>query len=118
MIDDVIFCFHTSLNIPSIIKCSIINKQFNKISKHEILWKSLFVNNFYNVNCNINYHKTYKIYCVLNKFLLKCIECDVNHVINLVKLDMRGKNLQTIPSEIDQLVKLQTLDLSYNELQT
>src|ERR1700734_1665510 len=78
MIDDVIFCFHTSLNSPNIIKCSTINKQFNKISKHEILWKSLFVHNFYNVNCNINYYKTYKSYHILNKFVLKHGDCNVN----------------------------------------
>ena len=118
MIDDVIFCFCTSLNVPNTIKCSIINKQFNKISKHEILWKSLFVCNFYNVNCNINYHKTYKSYHILNKFLLRNGSYNVNSVTNLKTLHMRQNELQTIPSEIGQLINLQTLNLYNNRLQT
>src|ERR1700679_198681 len=117
MINDVIFCFCTSLNIPNIIKCSAINKQFNKISKHEILWKSLFVCNFYNVNCNINYCKTYKSYHILNKFLLKWISCNVNNVINSKELHIEWKKLQYIPSEIEKWIVLQKLNLSGNQLQ-
>src|ERR1700684_1106330 len=104
MIDDVIFCFHTFLNIPDIIKCSAINKQFNKISKHEILWKSLFVYNFYNVNCNINYYKTYKSCHILNKFFSKHSSYNVNIVIDLKELDMRFKKLETISSEVGHLI--------------
>ena len=36
---------------------------------------------------------------------------NVNNVINLKKLDMGCKKLQTIPSEIGQLINLQTLYL-------
>src|ERR1700734_921756 len=106
MIDDVIFCFHISLNTLNLIKCSAINKQFHKISKHEILWKSLFVCNFYNVNCNINYHKTYKSCHILNKFLSRHSDYNVNSVIDLKKLHMDWKKLQTIPSEMGQLIVL------------
>jgi hypothetical protein len=39
---DIIFCILNCLETYDILKCGSVNKQFNKISKNELIWKRLF----------------------------------------------------------------------------
>ena len=115
MNNDTLFCIFEFLNAKDIISCSLVNNQFYIVSKNDILWESLFVKKFYNIESNGNY-QLYKTYDVLNNFLRKFN--NVNHIINLQCLDLNWCGLKSIPKEIGQLTNLQTFVLHSNRLKS
>src|ERR1700678_3815821 len=120
MNNDCIYHIFTKLNVNDIINCLFVNKRFYNIGKTEMLWYLLFKENFYNVKCtnenNKKFYDNYKKYSILNNFLLKNNRDSVNIIIRV--LNVRCKQLQTVPKELGQLASLQTLYLDNNQLQT
>ena len=117
MNNDCIFSIICFLGMIDNINVSTINKQFYIMSKSESIWKSFYNNDFYNINCLKSFYNNYKKCHILNKFLLKNY-CNVSSVINNATLDLFGNQLQSIPLEIGQLGMLETLELSYNQLES
>src|SRR5271169_6852365 len=117
MNNDCIFCIFTKLNVKDIINCSSVSKRFYNITNIEMLWYLLFKKNFYNVKCvGKKFYDTYKRYSILNNFLLKNNQGNVNIIIK--ELSLNSNRLQTIPKELGQLAMLQKLSLCNNQLQT
>ena len=50
MNDDCYYNIISFLDIKDIINISLVNKQFYKISKNELIWKSFYNNKFNNIN--------------------------------------------------------------------
>lgn len=48
MNNDILFCIIDFLRLIDTLNCSLVNKQINHVTKNEIKWKALFVNNFQN----------------------------------------------------------------------
>src|SRR6202522_2942677 len=115
-----IYNIFIKLNVNDIINCALVCKRFYNIGKTEMLWYLLFKENFYNVKCtnenNKKFYDNYKKYSILNNFLLKNNQDSVN-IISRV-LNVKYKQLQTVPKELGQLASLQTLDLYHNQLHT
>src|ERR1700677_2436862 len=118
MNNDCIYNIFIKLNVNDIINCALVCKRFYNISKTEMLWYLLFKKNFYNVKCtnenNKKFYDNYKKYSILNNFLLKNNQDSVNIIIRV--LNVRYRQLQTVPKELSQLANLQRLDLSNNQL--
>ena len=105
------------------ILCSVVSKQFNTISKKEILWCQ-FVER---INDDIDwqllnkksYYDKYVKYSQLknlnNHFELNYT---INALINLQKLDLSNNQITTIPLEISALINLQALYLENNQITT
>ena len=111
------------------------NKLFYVISKNELIWKSFYNNDFYNIVCTNRFYYNYKKCYTLNKFLLnykqninniideglhlsynriQFIPPEIGQLVMLQKLFLHGNQLKLIPPEIGQLVMLQTLTLYNN----
>src|SRR6202522_3141503 len=120
MNNDCIYNIFIKLNVNDIINCALVCKRFYNIGKTEMVWYLLFKKNFYNVKCtnenNKKFYDNYKTYSILNNFLLKNNQDSVNIIIRV--LNVRCKQLQTVPKELGQLASLQELSLSNNQLQT
>ena len=120
MNNDCIYHIFTKLDVNDIINCSLVSKRFYKISNIEMLWYLLFKEKFYNVKCTVinerKFYDNFKKYSILNNFLLKNGQGNVNIIIR--DLIINFKQLQTIPKELGQLASLQTLYLNNNQLQT
>ncbi len=136
--NDCIYNILTYLEPFDIIKCSLINKQFNFVSKNECLWKKLFEIYFSHVKCDNNYYENYReqiklnidIYKTKSKDYLKnnnvCLDMNFQRVsyipqqiqklVELDKLFLHNNNLQTIPIYLCKLSNLKLLDLSLNKL--
>ena len=65
--DDVIYNLLLHLPIPDIGICSQINKQFNKVTKYEQLWKNLYLKNYLDKDIIDTYYETCKTYCSMLK---------------------------------------------------
>src|ERR1700678_1829613 len=115
-----IYNIFIKLNVNDIINCALVCKRFYNIGKTEMLWYLLFKENFYNVKCtnenNKKFYDNYKKYSILNNFLLKNNQDNVNIIIRVLKVSY--KQLQTVPKELGQLASLQILYLNNNQLQT
>lgn len=107
--DDIIFYMLQWLNIKNIMKTSLTNKQYNKISKSEGIYKNLFEQHFYNISLKMHYNQKYKKYHKLNKFLLNC-DRDLNKIGD--RLAINWKSFEHIPTEMCMLDKLVTLNLA------
>src|SRR6202453_2879760 len=120
MNDDCIYHIFTKLDVNDIINCSLVSKRLYKISNIEMLWYLLFKKKFYNVKCTVingkKFYDNYKKYSILNNFLLKNGQENVNIITR--DLSIVFKQLQTIPKELGQLASLQILYLYNNKLQT
>ena len=92
---------------------SLVNKLFYKISKNDLIWASLFKNNFHNINCTKLFYDNYKKCHKLNKFLANH-EKNINNINE--KLCLSNNQLSSIPPEIGQLGMLQQLSLDNNQL--
>src|SRR5271169_1322694 len=110
MNNDCIYYLFTKLNVKDIINCSSVSKRFYNITNIEMLWYLLFKENFYNVKCvGKNFYDNSKKNSILNNFLLKNNQGNVNIIIKELGLDY--KRLRTIPKELGQLEMLQKLNL-------
>ena len=113
-----------NLDLNNIKSCSLVNKQFNKAFNMNILWHGLFTNHYdesideyKKVFDTDSYKSTYKKYISL-KYLKKTLNIDytIIELASLKSLDLRNKNLTSIPTEIGNLASLQILSLSNNSL--
>src|ERR1700678_1014357 len=120
MNNDCIYNIFIKLNVNDIINCALVCKRFYNIGKTEMLWYLLFKENFYNVKCtnenNKKFYDNYKKYSILNNFLLKNNQDNVNIIIRVLNVSYR--KLQIVPKELGQLASLQILYLNNNQLQT
>src|ERR1700679_1218292 len=120
MNNDCIYNIFIKLNVNDIINCALVCKQFYKISNIEMLWYLLFKEKFYNVKCTVingkKFYDNFKKYSILNNFLLKNGQGNVNIIIE--ELYINYNQLQTIPKELGQLASLQRLYLGSSQLQT
>ena len=129
------------LPVKDILTCITLNKSFYKISKSEILWKSITAKDFGNNIFRINYYETYKLCYLLNgvrndikykgtyeemynskkviiNTQLNYLPINIIHLHNLTKLDLSNNNLKIFPHEILQLSNLKFLNVTYNHLTT
>lgn len=71
MDSDTIFCILEHLSrFGDILSCTVINKQFNKASKNELIWKRLSEIHYLGKIDN-NYYENFKSRYKLNRFLQK-----------------------------------------------
>jgi hypothetical protein len=96
----------------------LVNKPLYMISKNDLIWKSFFCDNFYNIECTKMFHFNYIKCCKFSRFLIDNCEYflgkDINKIDDILQLD--SKQLQIVPSEIGILTKLQRLNLANNQL--
>src|ERR1700678_2559566 len=113
MNNDCVFCIFAMLNVSDIVNCLYVCKRFYAIAKNNLLWKQLFKVMFYNVRVDGNdFEDSYKKYSILNNFLIKNSNVNVN--MDITKIYLENGNLQSIPKEIVQLTTLQKLYLHNN----
>src|ERR1700679_962020 len=117
MNNDCIFSIFTFLNVNDIITCSIVCKNFNNITRNERIWKSLFTSKF-KINCTIHYYDNYKLYTILNKFLMTWTYGNINIIRQKYVLNISSKSLSIIPKEIHLLTNLEQLFLHNNNIET
>src|SRR5271166_1817971 len=132
---DTIFCILKHLRPLQLLKCGLVNKQFNSISKSELLWKRL--NNFNhpcgdNKNCknNRNCFILYKfLYKYNNDHIVPKLGIDYARVFDLYDyvtgytlpstvLSLPKNNFETLPHQIDILTNLQDINLRNNKLRS
>jgi Leucine-rich repeat (LRR) protein len=131
---DTIFCILNWLSLSDLLNCSSINKQFNAISKSELIWKNIS-ESIYPEIIN-NYYENYRKYNILDKFLKnhgQDINSDVLRLSHrgvfsvvpeiglLTKLQMlllNGNSLRFIPNEISLLTNLTHLTISHNDIES
>lgn len=64
--EDIVFNIYGFLDVGEIVKCSLVCKLFNKISKNNMLWKGLRSRH---IKCfEDNYYETYKLHYGLKQF--------------------------------------------------
>lgn len=115
MNEDTLYCIFCYLEIHDIIKCSRINKLFNKSAKREVIWKPLFEKKYPKLleSTNKNYHKNYADYSILSKFLLDDHE-DISDILKKKKYRLCPLGSKILPEQIGLLTNLGTLIISYN----
>ncbi len=113
--NDCILSIISFLDIIDINNVALVNKQFYIMSKHELIWKTFYDNDFNGVICLKQFYSDYKKCYSLNKFLLINKKRNINIVYTQKILDLHNK-LYSIPPEIGQLAMLHLLDLSNNYL--
>jgi hypothetical protein len=135
--DDCIFEVYKFLSVEDLINCTLVNKQFYKVTKNEVLWKGNVkdlikfdgsyyesfkfnyglgrVNKYFKLDTKIkNIYKTgiFK----LNLYNIKIIPTQIYLLPNLKHLDLRCNVLFSIPTEIGLCTNLITLDLFDNQI--
>ncbi len=135
--DDCICHILTFLDLLDIVNCSLINKQFNIVSKNDLIWEQLFENAFYRTikYPTNNFYKNYLKQIKIDKYIVEreIIDIDARDVnckgrgitylpkkigklTYLEKLYLQKNNIHTIPIVICKLSNLRTLNLSHNWL--
>jgi Leucine-rich repeat (LRR) protein len=113
MDSDTIFCILEHLScLGDILSCTRINKQFNIISKNELIWKRL-CEIYYPGKINNSYYENFKSWCGLNRFLEKYGQFGVT-----TKLELGWKLLESLPPEIGLLTGLRDLQLIFNNFES
>ncbi len=115
--NDCIYNILSYLEAFEIIKCSLINKQFNFVSKNECLWKKLFEIDFRHVKCDSNYYENYTKQLKRDIGIYKT-KTEYNPENNITCLDMGYQKISHVPRQIKNLIDLNILYLRSNELQT
>jgi hypothetical protein len=136
MNDDTIFELYKLLPIGSILKCSLINKQFYRVTKNETLWKGnikdviKFDGSYYESfkfnyglervkigvgNCNISIVELYES-SRLYSGMIKGVPTQIGLLENLRYMSLSYLKLTFIPSEIGNLINLKKLWLHNNQL--
>lgn len=135
MNSDTIYCILNYLSLHDILTCILINKQFNKVSKCELIWKGLSNKDFPD-KIDKNYYENYASHYKLNKFLqdhsmsdmrehlglsvqqLSSLPSEIGLLTNLESLQLPINNLKSLPSSICSLTNLKMLDISWNKLES
>lgn len=92
------------LDVSDILNCSCVNKQFNYLTKNNLIWPSLFNKYFWNINCTTKFYNDFKKCYKLNKFLVHNAKYNINYVVNWNVLSLR--NLKTSLEELWLLFEL------------
>jgi hypothetical protein len=140
MNEDIIFNIVEFLDIKNVMRCSKVNKLFNKVCNYKIIWKRL--NNYGLVHYENDYYGDVKYNYGLKKFIrltyyrygvkklyfqteLEIVYCRFNKLPleigllkNLKRLILDDNNLVDIPREICQLSNLKYLSIAYNKIKT
>jgi Leucine-rich repeat (LRR) protein len=130
---DTIYCVFGFLDAKDLLSCNLVNREFNKVSKSELLWYKIHEYECPNL-VKANYYKSYMGYISLSKTLklqeslgkflkqeslyligkLNRIPESLNMLQNLRILDMSHNQLLSIPESIGELINLTSLYLEYN----
>jgi hypothetical protein len=120
MDSDIIFCILEQLTFFDIITCTLVNKQFNHISKNELLWKKMSERD-YPDEIDSKYEQNYRGHYRLCKFL-DCRKLNWQLMIDSTKdrkcLDISCMGLKSIPSEIGLMTDMKRLCLHRNKLRS
>jgi len=110
--DDCLYNIFDQFDMKNLLQCSLVNKQFLKISQHELLWKKLY---HFDIPCHQHYYQTFKQWNELHQFLLRYKQKSLNQSLELKSLYLCNNKIITIPSTLSQL-NLQSLYISANQL--
>ncbi len=128
--DDCIYNILTYLEAFDIIKCSLINKQFNFVSKNEILWKKLYEDDFSHVKRDSDYYKNYRKQIKLD---IGIIDREIENYWEQIKLyatvkkfgkyddsyfSLFNKRITYISPQFKKLPNLRTLCFNGNNIKT
>jgi Leucine-rich repeat (LRR) protein len=136
MNDDVIFELFRFLPIEDIVNCSLVNKQFYRVTKNEVLWKG---NVKEVIKFDGSYYESFKFNYGLERVKIRlCLNGNIRQIYtytfispsaepiivptyigllqNLRSLNLFCNSLTSIPSELGLLQNLKTLNLSNNFL--
>jgi Leucine-rich repeat (LRR) protein len=112
MDDDSLFCILSYLDLLDILNCELVNKQFNLVSRNELIWKSLSHIVFKDLIHN-QYRLSFESYYKLDKYLRAHNE-DLDDIKISKSLTMTYRNIHKLPNEIGLLTNLRTLILYRN----
>jgi hypothetical protein len=137
MNDDAIFEIYKFLPGKDIVICSLVSKQFYRVTKNEVLWKwnvkdvIKFDGSYYEsykfnyelerVKMNLKYKKSIKEMYIERKIYfgyntIYNIPSQIGNLINLKTLDLVCNNVTSCPTEIGNLKNLNCLCLNSNKL--
>lgn len=146
MNEDILNYIFGFLNHKDIINCIMVNKLFCKLCFANTLWKKMFLRDFKGVglfkkNHYITYNKCYDLTMFkkktnyddtidnlnfttemhleqyhMTRTLLYKIPLELCKLVRLKKLFLVGNRLETLPVEINNLINLKVLDVSFNYL--
>jgi hypothetical protein len=69
MNDDCILSILSFLDIININNISLVNKQFNILSKNDFIWRKFYDTNFNGISCTRMFYDNYKVYYLLKKII-------------------------------------------------
>jgi hypothetical protein len=135
---DIIFCIFGHLSFCDIMRCGLVSKQFNHVSKNGLLWKKMSEKDYpteIDSDYAINYIGYYKLYNFLRRRgrhdhkvhdddldlsmqNLKSIPPELCLMTNLKELMLRDNELVSLPVELSRLTKLTSLRMSCNKLES
>lgn len=118
MNSDIIYCILTLLDHTDILKCGLVNKEFNMVTQNELIWKPICESTYPEIKNE--YCASYKKYYTLRKFLKLCWSNFEGNLIisNFRVVTMCSRNLSRIPSAMGMMTNLRELDLGCNMLET
>src|SRR5271163_3986096 len=117
MDNDCLFCIFQLLDANHFMILAKVSKQFNFVTNNELLWKTVFNNNF-EIDIKMDYKNKYKDYAILNRFLLQTLGKNVNKNYYLTYIDFGYKKIKFIPKEFGLLTNLLKLSLNGTQLKT
>jgi hypothetical protein len=111
---DIIFCILGHLSFCDIMRCCLVSKQFNHVSKNGLLWKKMSEKD-YPTEIDSDYARNYMGYYKLYNFLRRRGR-RYDHKVHDDDLDLSMQNLKSIPPELCLMADLKELVLRDNEL--
>ena len=108
---NILYC----LDLKDLITCSHVCKMFLQSTCNEMLWQKLCK---FDIICHQKYYKTFKKYYQFDQFLFKYTNKSFNDTLKLTTINLRYKNLKTLPTTLFQCQQLQELYLTRNQLTT
>jgi hypothetical protein len=124
MNNDCLLCVIGFLGLDDVMKCSLVNKQFNVVMRSEMIWIQLFREHFWNVPCTKNFYDNFKECFEFDKFLKECSRVHstnydywtINECITWPKINFYNRNISILPHSVGQLASLKFLVLRSNML--
>ena len=126
MNNDCLLCVIGFLGLDDVMKCSLVNKQFNVVIKSEMIWIQLFREHFWNVPYTKNFYDNFKECFKFDNFLKECgnkniylthdENWNINNVTRWKEINLPSKNISILPRTIGHFVLLKSLRLTCNRL--
>jgi Leucine-rich repeat (LRR) protein len=135
--DDVVGVVFGFLELGQLIRCALVCKLFNRVFHKEIVWKRLIDYKYNGIDFfNVNYCKTFKVFYSLGRnfknynvkklwnkkeidfgsLKLTHINPDIEYLKHISTLSFFTNNISLIPSQLCQLINLNSLVLSCNKI--